>query len=128
MALITGPGPQVASATVTGLTASVGANAYVLSSGQFSGFVNRGLVTYLEMSGTIGAGSLYDVEFYASNGNAASQLLFQAITVDASAAYITRLPFAIRSLPSNNSTFLRLSNAGASAGTFSLAWVAERFA
>lgn len=126
--LVTGPGPQVASATVTGLTASVGANAFVLSSGQFSGFVNRGLVTYLEVSGTLGAGSLYDIEFYSSDGAAASQLLFQAIQVDASAAYTTRVPFAIRALPSNNSTFLRLSNAGASAGTFSVHWSGERFA
>ena len=126
--LITGPGPQPASATAVSLTASVGANTYALSSGQFSGFLNRGLVTYLETSGTLGAGSLYDVEFYASNGNAASQLLFQAVGVDASAAYTTRIPFSIKSVPSNNTTFLRLSNAGASAGLFSLHWQAERFA
>lgn len=126
--LVTGPGPQVASATVVSLTASVGANAYLLSAGQFSGFMNRGLVTYLEVSGTIGAGSTYDVEFYSSGGNATSQLLFQAITIDASAAYTTRLPFAIRTVPSNNTTYMRLSNAGASAGLFSLYWQAERFA
>ena len=126
--LVTGPGPQIASATVVSLTASAGANAYVLSAGQFSAFMNRGLVTYLEVSGTLGAGSTYDVEFYASNGNAASQLLFQAVTIDASAAYTTRLPFAIRALPSNNTTFLRLSNAGASAGLFSFHWQGERWA
>ena len=126
--LITGPGPQVASATVTGLTASVGANAYVLSSGQFSGFMNRGLVTYLETSGTLGAGSTYDVEFYASAGAATSQLLFQALTIDASAVYITRLPFAARDLASQSQVYLRLSNAGASAGLFSLHWQGDRFA
>ena len=126
--LVVGPGPQPASATVVSLTASVGGNTYALSSGQFSGFLNRGLVTYLETSGTIGAGSLYDVEFYASNGNAASQLLFQAVGIEASSVYTTRIPFSIKSVPSNNTTFLRISNMGASAGLFSFFWQAERFA
>ena len=123
-----GVGTLLTSATVTSLAASVGPNTYALSFGQFSGGMNRGLVTYLETSGNFGAASLYDVEFYASHGAVASQLLMQALGIDASATYTTRLPFAVRDYASALNVYLRVSHAGATSGLFSLHWQGERWA
>ena len=126
--LVTGPGPQLVCATVTGLTASVGGNTYALSVGQFSATVNRGLVYLLEVSATMGAGSTYDVEVYENSSVSTGALLFQALTIDASAAYTTRLPWHVRDTLSAQVNHVRISNMGASAGLVSLKWVGDRFA
>lgn len=125
---VQGVGTQVVSATKTGLAASVGNNKYLLSTGDWSAVANRALVHYLEVSGTLGAGSTYDVELYGASAFSSSDLLFQAITIDASAAYVTRLPFMYRDTASTGHVHLVLSNMGASAGTFSVKWVGEQYA
>ncbi|HXH10792.1 MAG TPA: hypothetical protein VNP04_13650 [Alphaproteobacteria bacterium] len=130
---VTGAGTQRLSGTQTGLgvAASTGSNTTLTSPG-FAAAMRRGLVYYLETSGSMGSGSLYDVEFYKSASGAASQvvshLLFQAKNIDASAAYITRLPWYYEDSNSNTQVHLRISNNGMVSGAFSVLMVAEQYA
>ena len=126
--LIQGVGTTLMSATRAGLTGPISTVSHVFSMANFSGVGNRLQVFYLEISSTLPAGSTYDLEFYGSDGGVASQLQFQALAIDASAAYITRLPWVYRDLASTSEVYLRISHQAASAGTFSVKWVAERFA
>lgn len=129
---VTGVGTQVVSAkansgATTNLSVATSTNDFELSSADFSAVLNRGLIHYLAVSGTIGAGSLYDVEIYNSNV-AGPDLLFQAINIDASAEYITRMPFFYTDAASDLKVYVRISNAGASAGLFTFEMRGERFA
>lgn len=131
--VVTGVGTQVVSAyagsgSTNTLSANTSTNDFVLSNAIFSGVVNRGLIYFLEVSGTVPAGSLFDIEIYGSDGAVTSQLQFQAINIDGSAAYTTRMPFSYRDNASNSKVYLRISNNAASAGLFTLRWQGERFA
>lgn len=126
--LIQGVGTQLVSATLVSITGAVSTTDTNLSTGTFSAVGNRVHVFYLQISSTIGAGSLYDLEFYQTSSRAAGDLLFQALNIDASAAYTTRLPWVYRDTASTTEVHMRISNAGASAGLFSLEWHGEKFA
>lgn len=126
---VTGVGTQLLSATIaSNVQVSVGSNAFSLVFATFSAVANRAMIFFLETSCTIGAGSLYDVEIYGSNLTVTSQLEFQARGIDASAIYTTRLPWMYRDLASNKIVYLSVSNAGASAGLFTLKWTCEQYA
>lgn len=125
---VQGVGTQRISGTQTSLALSGGIGSNTNLSSPFAAIMNRGTVYYLETSGSMGAGSLYDVEFYSTSAFAASQLLFQAINIDASAAYATRLPWVYEDLDSSVLVHLRFSNNGTTSGLFSVKMVAERFA
>jgi hypothetical protein len=130
--IVQGVGTQrVSAATLCGVTTNlsgnVSTNDFELSFADFSAVLNRGMITYLQTSGTIGAGSLYDIEIYNSNVGD-PDLLFQAINIDASAAYIARVPWGYEDNASALKVYLRISNNGASAGLFTFEFRGERYA
>jgi len=130
--LITSPGTQRVSGTSAGIGVSATFGSYVTLASPFAAAMVRGLVYYLETSGNMGTASLYDIEFYKSASGANSQftsaLLFQATQIDASSAYITRLPWYYEDSNSNAQVHLRISNNGTTSGSFSVIILAERYA
>ena len=130
--LVQGVGTQrVSAAALCGVTTNLSGNMsttdFELSFADFSAVINRGMFTYIQTSGTIGAGSLYDIEIYSSS-LADPDLLFQAINIDASAAYIARVPWGYEDNVSAQKIYLRISNNGDSAGLFTFELRGERFA
>jgi len=130
--VVQGVGTQrVSAATLCGVTtnicANVSTNFYELSFADFSAVLNRGLITYMQFSGTMPAGSLYDVRVYNSN-LADPDLLFEAINIDASAVYTTRMPFAYEDNIENLKFYLVISNNGLSAGLMTFEMRGERYA
>jgi hypothetical protein len=115
------------SGATTNLSGNISTTDFELSFADFSAVLNRGLVTYMTVSSTIGAGSLYDIEIYNSN-LADPDLLFQAINIDASAVYTTRVPWGYEDAASNLKVYLRISNNGLSAGLFTFEMRGERYA
>jgi len=130
--LITSPGTQRVSGTSAGILVSATKGSYVTLASPFAAAMIRGLVYYLETSGNMGTASLYDIEFYnkasGANSQLASSLLFQATQIDASSAYITRLPWYYEDSNSNAQVHLRISNNGTTSGSFSVIMLAERYA
>jgi hypothetical protein len=130
---VQGVGTQLVSGTRAGIGVSAGVGSHMkLSSTLFAAAMLRGLVHYVETSGSMGAGSLYDVEFYGSLSGAQSQLtsalLFQATQIEASAAYLTRLPWMHIDADSLTQMYLRLSNHGTTSGSFSVVVRGEQYA
>ncbi len=132
---IGGVGTQRVSGLITSIAVSTtSAVVQVLSTGNFAAAANRMQVFYLETSGSnnVSAGSTYDIEFYTTASGASNQytsvLLFQAVGVDASAAYVTRLPFFLEDTNSSGQLFLRLSNQGTQSGLWSLLLRGEKYA
>lgn len=130
--LITSPGTQRVSGTQTGLGVASNTGSYTTLASPFAAAMIRGLVYYLETSGNMGTASLYDIEFYklasGANSQLTSSLLFQATQIDASSAYITRLPWFYEDANSNAQVHLRISNNGVTSGSFSIVMLAERYA
>lgn len=114
------------------LSGNIGTNDFHLSSDNFSGAFRRGLVYWLEISSTLEAASLYDIELYISDIDAGtpevSQLVFQVLSLDGgNSPYVTRFPFFVRSETGSDDHYLRISNNGASAALFTYNWKAEKF-
>lgn len=131
--LVTGVGTQLVSATAncgatTNLSTNTSTTSFVLSFADFSAIANRAMVYFLKTSSTLPAGSLYDIEIYGSHGGNVDQLLFQAINIDGSAAYTTRMPFNYRDEASNSKVYMLVSNNGLSAALLTFEWHGERFA
>ena len=130
--LVTGVGTQRVSGTQTGLGVAAATGSHTTLASPFAAAMVRGLVYQLTTSGSMGAGSLYDIEFYNLASGAQSQLsanlLFQATQIDASAAYTTRLPWYYEDSNSNIQVHLRISNNGTTSGAFSVVLLAERYA
>jgi hypothetical protein len=128
---IPGVGTAVAKAvsgTDDNLSVNVSTTDFALSTTTFSAVANRAMIYFLQTSTTMPAGSLFDLEIYSSDGGDSTQLLFQALNIDSSATYTTRLPWMYLDNASNNEVYLRVSNNAASAGLLSFEWRGERFA
>ena len=130
-----GVGTTRLSGTVTSLAVcATSAATFSLSAGQFAAAMTRGQCWFLQTSASnsVGAGSLYDIELYGHASGATSQLtsalLFQATGIDASAIFLTRLPFYYEDTASTALIYLRISSAGTASGLWSLEMRCERFA
>ena len=132
---VVSPGTQRLSGTKTSMAVcATSAAVFALSSGEFAAAAARGQVFYLETSGSnsVGAASLYDLAIYNGASGATSQLtsalLFEAVGIDASAVYITRLPWYTETSDGSQLIHLRISNNGTASGQFSLVMKLEQFA
>ena len=125
-AKVTGVGTLDRTFTSSGLAVGAGATVDF----DLTGFMNRGLVRYLNVTETGGlmAGT-YDVEIYARDTFQASDLLYQAQGLAPGVFFIDRLPFGVEDADGSRELHLRLiNNDGSNAGTFSITIKAEQFA
>lgn len=126
---VQGVGTQRISGLAHNLSVSATTGKNFNISSNFDALMNRGLIYKLTTSASnIGSGSTYDVELYNSSSFVSSGLLFQALFIDASAAYTTVLPFMYEDLDNSTTIHMRISNHAVTSGIFSLLLVAERFA
>lgn len=123
-----GVGTQRVCGVHAGMSVSAGVGKNFNITTPFDAAMNRGIVYQLTTSGTTSPGSTYDIELYNSSSFSAGGLLFQAIKIDPSATYTTRLPFMYEDIENNATIHLRISNHAATSGVFSLLLLAERFA
>ena len=125
-ALVTGVGTLDRTFTAAGLAVGVGATVNF----NLTGFLNRGLARYLNISETGGLMSgTYDVEIYARDTFQAGDLLYQAQGIAPALAFVDRLPFGVEDADGTRELHLRIiNNDGSNAGTFAITIKAEQFA
>lgn len=126
---VQGVGTQRVCGTNVGMVVSSGVGKNFNISSNFNALMNRGIIYQLTTSAAnIGNGSTYDVELYNTSQFTSSGIIFQALNIDASAIYTTRLPFMYEDIDNSTTIHCRISNHASTSGIFSLLIVAERFA